>query len=167
MDVVIEIPTCGLGQGSTHPKVEDVQIEENSDETELYTGDDVHYISWVFGIILTCLYVGLLTLIPMHNPIVEPEYFWEFMLFAAFGWASIFTGCGVLQTHYWANMHPGNDWRDMFVMTLIISAVNICLTLIYYYLWTGILGYTAPMVFTYYIPGSLCGVVLCVLSWFR
>ena len=167
MDVVIEIPTCGLGQGSTHPKVEDVQIEENNDETELYTGDDVHYISWVFGIILTCLYVGLLTLIPMHNPIVEPEYFWEFVLFASFGWASIFTGYVVLQTNYWANMHPGNYWRDMFVMTLIISAVNICLTLIYNYLWTGILGYTAPMVFTYYIPGSLCGVVLCVLSWFR
>ena len=82
------------------PKVEDIQIGENIDETELYAGDDSHYISWIFCIILTCLYVSLITLIPMHNPIVELNYFWEFMLFATFGWASIFTGCVVLQTHY-------------------------------------------------------------------
>ena len=74
------------------PKAEDIQIEENINEVELFTGDDVHYVSWIFGIILTLLYVSIITVIPMHNPIDHPEYFWEFMLFAAFGWASIFTG---------------------------------------------------------------------------
>ena len=34
-------------------------------------------------------------------------------------------GCVVLQTHFWAHMHPGNGWRDMFGMTTIISTVNI------------------------------------------
>ena len=77
------------------------------------------------------------------------------------------TGCVVLQTHFWANMHPGHAWTAMLVMTLIISATNIALTLIFYKFWTAGLGYTAPMVFTYYIPGSLCGVALCLLSWFR
>ena len=76
-------------------------------------------------------------------------------------------GCVVLQTHFWAHMHPGNGWRDMFGMTTIISTVNIVLTIIYYLIWTNGFGYTAPMVFTYYIPGSLCGIVLCILSWFR
>ena len=70
----------------------DIELEENVDQVVLFSGDDVHYISWISGIILTCLYVSIVTIIPMHNPIIEPQYFWEFMLFAAFGWASVFTG---------------------------------------------------------------------------
>ena len=89
----------------------------------------IHYISWLAGILTSCLYISLITIIPLHNTLYEPQYYWEFMLFAAFGWVSAFNAGFFVSTRYWANLHPG-PWKTAFILIMIISSsFNIVFTI--------------------------------------
>ena len=135
----------------------------------MYKGDDIHlhYISWISGIILSCLYISTLTVIPLHNTLREPQYFWELMLYMAFGFCSIFSSHIVLTTFFVANMNPGRNWLAVISITLIGAILNVITTLLYYFIWVNILKFYAPMPMGLYIPGSLTVIGGIGLSWFR
>ena len=70
------------------------ETEDLKDLEELQISDEnlspLHYICWLSGIFVTCFYLSSITIVPLHNILCEPEYYWEFMFFAAFGWVSTF-----------------------------------------------------------------------------
>ena len=133
----------------------------------MYKEDDIHYISWISGIILSCLYISMITIIPLHNTLREPQYYWEFMIYISFGFCSIFSSHFVLATFFVANMNPGKNWLAVIVMTLTGAIINIVATVFYYFIWVNVLGFYAPMPMGLYIIGSLTAIVCIGLSWFR
>ena len=135
--------------------------------SNIYKGNDIHYISWIFGIILSCLYISTLTIIPLHNTLREPQYYWELMLYMAFGFCSIFSSHIVLTTFFVANMNPGRNWLAVIVITVIGTILNIITTLLYHFIWVNVLELHAPMPMGLYIPGSLTVIGGIGLSWFR
>ena len=97
----------------------------------------------------------------------EPEYYWEFMLFAAFGWVSTFNAGMFVSLRFWANLRPGS-WMTSFIGIMIISsAFNIAFTMSYYYAWTIFFGFYAPMPLAYYLPGTYTAFLSFFLGWFR
>ena len=127
----------------------------------------IHYISWLAGIFISCLYIGAITIVPLHNTLYEPQYYWEFMLFAAFGWVSAFNAGFFVSTRYWANLHPG-PWKTAFILIMIISSsFNIVFTITYHYLWVDILGFYAPMPLAYYLPGTYTAFLCFALGFYR
>ena len=150
-------------------KKKEVEVGQSVSENicKVYKGDDIHYISWISGIVLSCLYISTITIIPLHNTLREPQYYWEFMLYMAFGFCSIFSSHVVLATFFVANMNPGKNMLAVIVMTLIGAIINIVTTVIYYFIWVNVLGFYAPMPMGLYIPGSLTVIGCIGLSWFR
>ena len=66
--------------------------------------DGIHYISWTFGPIFAMFLIGCLTFIPMHNPLEEHEYWWEFLIFMASGHSFLLAVVFVICPYYWLNV---------------------------------------------------------------
>ena len=62
--------------------------------------NSVHYISWVSGIILACVWVSVFCLVPQHNVVEEPSYWYELMCISSTAWVSIFTASLILKSAY-------------------------------------------------------------------
>ena len=149
-------------------KTGEKKIDESGpiEDPNIHNGHVIHYISWIFGIVLSCLYISTITIIPLHNTLREPEYFWEFMLYMSFGFCSIFAAHIVLATFFVANVNPGNNLLAFLVMTLVGAIINIVTTVFYYIIWVYVLGFFAPMPMALYIPGSITVIGCIGLSWF-
>ena len=149
------------------------ETEDLKDLEELQISDEnlspLHYISWLSGIFVTCFYLSSITIVPLHNTLCEPEYYWEFMLFAdaAFGWVSTFNAGMFVSLRFWANLHP-KSWMISFIGIMIMSSgFNIAFTISYYYAWTKFLGFYAPMPLAYYLPGTYTAFLSFFLGWYR
>ena len=164
---MLRVPLYSYGSIEDKNGMEEVETGQSEKICKVYKGDDIHYISWISGIILSCLYISTLTVIPLHNTLREPQYFWELMLYMAFGFCSIFSSHIVLTTFFVANMNPGRNWLAVISITLIGAILNVITTLLYYFIWVNILKFYAPMPMGLYIPGSLTVIGGIGLSWFR
>ena len=98
--------------------------------------NSLHYFSWVFGIFTACGCVGLVALIPQHNILNEPEYWYEFMIFNATGANAILTASIILECIFWANIKYAKNWATFFIMCSIGAIVTIVVIGSYYLLWT-------------------------------
>ena len=127
----------------------------------------IHYVSWLAGIILACLFIVAITIIPHHNPIYEPYYYWEFTLYASFCWVTTFVGYYFGSIRYGANFHFGKNVPAFIFIWVCAVACYIILTLIYHLIWVTIYGFYAPMPMTFYVPGSFTGGFIFALGWVR
>ena len=59
------------------PNEEKAHTLDSKDNEEIKS---IHYISWMFGILFTCGLVSLITIIPQHNILKEPDYWYEAMI---------------------------------------------------------------------------------------
>ena len=119
------------------------------------------------GIFLACIGTSLLTLIPGHDILKEPQYWYEFMIFGATGWAITGTVSVNLHFHYWADISHTQNWPSFIcligIAVLCFALVNSTLNLI----WTYSLGLFPPVPFNYYITDGVVGLILFASVFFR
>ena len=119
------------------------------------------------GIFLACIGTSLLTLIPGHDILKEPQYWYEFMIFGATGWAITGTVSVNLHFHYWANISHTQNWLSFIyligIAIIFFALVNSSLN----FIWTYSLGLFAPVPFNYYITATVVGLVLFASVFFR
>ena len=140
------------------------QSQREVQENEIHS---LHYLSWVFGVLLACGVVGSIALVPQHNILNEPEYWYEFMIFTATVANATLTASIILQCRHWANINYAINWAIFFTLCSIGAIVVILIIGSYYLLWTFHFKLFAPMPFTYYSAGTLIWGVLQVSLWFR
>ena len=144
---------------------------QNSTKTTKQQGDDLsswHYISWLFGVMLTCLTVGLITLLPAHNVLKEPAYWYEIVLFIPIaGWHPLFITAFFLQLEFWSNITYTKNIRSWIIFYMISASTALIFEIIYHYLWIEILGFFPPAPFNGYIGGTMAIFMIFYASWFR
>ena len=135
----------------------------NSNDKALF----LQSMSILCGTFLACIVTSLLTLIPGHDILKEPQYWYEFMIFGATGWSIMATISVNLQFHYLANISNTQNWPSFIYLTGIVALcfalVNSAMNLI----WTHSLGLFAPVPFNYYITATVVAVVLFISVFFR
>ena len=144
---------------------------QNSTKTTKQPGDALsswHYISWIFGIILTLGTMSIITLFPQKNILTEPEYWYESVIFVpTLGWIPLFVTVLILQLEFWSNItytKSISTWIFLFgigVLTYNFALLN------YLYLWTKILGFYQPAPISGYLCGSQMIFTLFAATWFR
>ena len=166
-------------------KVEPIEIEEKGNEigqpkkgqNDLESQDSTntttkesswHYISWLFGVMLTCLTVGLITHLPVHNVLKEPAYWYETVIFIPFtGWHPLFITAFFLQLEFWSNITYTKNIRSWIIFYVISASTALIFEIIYHYLWIEILGFFPPAPFNGYIGGTMSIFMIFYASWFR
>ena len=135
----------------------------NSNNTALF----LQSMSILCGTFLACIVTSLLTLIPGHDILKEPQYWYEFMIFGATGWAILGTISVNLHFHYWADISHTQIWSSFIylisIAVLFFALVNSSLNLI----WIYSLGLFPPMPFNYYITATVVGLILFASVFFR
>ena len=77
--------------------------------------NNIHYISWTSGIIITLFLTSLFFLIPQHNPLLEPFYWFEFPICIATGWMLIFTIAIMFECAYFANITYAKNLKSFCI----------------------------------------------------
>ena len=160
-------------------KVVPIEIEEKGNEighnldcqdsTNTTTKESSwHYISWLFGVMLTCLTVSLITLLPARNILKEPDYWYEnVILICMAGWHPIFSAAFILQLEFWSNIPYIKNIRSWIICYVISVSTSVIFEIIYHYLWIEILGFFSPAPFNGYIGGTMSIFMIFYASWLR
>ena len=127
-----------------------------------------HYISWIFGIILTLGTISVITLIPSKNILIEPEYWYEsVILVPTLGWIPLFVTALIFQLEFLSNITYTKSISTWIYMFVIGALTYTFMLLNYHYLWTRILGFYQPAPFSGYLCGSQMIFTLFAATWFR
>ena len=169
---VVVVDHIQEGKENEIPTVEQIEQEAGSKNVIESLGLDneihgFHYFSWLFGVLLSCISVGLIALIPQHNILYEPEYWYELMIYSAFWGQSMLVANVIMQCIHWANISYAKNWATFFIMVSIGAIECIIVMSIYNLIWTKYFKLYAPMPFTYYSNGTILFSVLEATLWFR
>ena len=121
----------------------------------------------IYGPILACAVGSIFCLIPAHNVLQAPSYWYEYHLCVIFGIFPI-SMCGILlQVNYWAEFRFDKKWCVYCQVCLIGTGVYITCYLFYYFIWTHVLGLIMPLPFSLLITGSIAYPATFIVIWFR
>ena len=129
-------------------------------------------ISWLKGLLYIpfIIIIGFLTtvplsLVPTHDLIKSPEYWYEHIYHGvvciALGW--------LLQCYrasYFLNISIIRGCHNVLFMCLIGASAMICLLIFSYNVWTRIYGYTYPVPFLALVATCLFRILYCLSQWF-
>ena len=70
-----------IGDQNRPPSPTFSKTEQTSHEIDNKTDDSIHYTSWLFGILLSCTALLSALIVPWHNVLKEPFYWYEIWVF--------------------------------------------------------------------------------------
>ena len=145
-----------------------IKKEEIIAKTNLTNVGHKYIIMRWFPALIGCLFsFSTITLVPYHNVIEFPEYWYEVMFPGCFGF------CVPLVYYSIIKCSIIMDFPDLLVPTTTISIflttmITAMLTVVVSYLvWTLYLGYNCPLPFIVYIAGYLAWVQLMLRIWYK
>ena len=111
--------------------------------------------------------LSIFFLIPAHNAVKYPQYWYEFMMQMTVGMWPNWAASILLQSVFWGNFPSLKTWGSYAYLYCYVACVNFVLTCSYYVLWTQYYGYYSPMPFTGYTAGLISGTSAYLALWFR
>ena len=121
----------------------------------------------ISGIILAVLFTSIIILIPVHNILEQPQYWYESMFTGNFSLALYFTAYILLNCSYWINIDYIKTLKHFLIFYFWGFLMGIILKTSFWFIWTSILSYRYPMPFQTIIL-SYIGVCLSqIVLWFQ
>ena len=143
------------------------EAEASSDFEEKDENSTIHYISWGAGILLSLFYMSLITLVPQHNVLTQPQYWYEMMLISALGWCSLLPAYNILVFHHLLGISFARNWKTYWVICTVLVIVLIAVCLIYYYIYSVLFNLFPPMPFISAIAAYSTNIATFFTYWFR
>ena len=125
----------------------------------------LYYLSILLGPICALFCGSLLCLVPIHNELKQPFYWYEGQLCRMFA-----AGPMILQNifgiEYWADFTFSNKWTSWNILGGLCLIINPIVIIAYYLTWTN-LGYYPPLPMSQHLGGSSCIIAMNAVTWFR
>lgn len=97
---------------------------------------------------------GVQCLLPMHNALKEPQYWYEHQLILAFGLLPLFLGHALITVIYWSNFSFDKKWTT-YIQTISIGTMTYSIVLTtYHMIWTHYLDLVLPLPLNLYLTAS-------------
>ena len=112
-------------------------------------------------IVLSNLLCTIITVIPMHNVIVEPFYWYEGLVQSVIGWYFALAASLLLDCGYWMNTNQIRKVDKFLRLHIFLSVVGSATGIFIKLIWSNFLGLRHPMPFY----GLIIGYVAIVLSF--
>ena len=128
----------------------------------------LHHISILSGPILACAHAAVFCLVPYHNVLNEPKYWYEFQLSIMVATLPICYVIGILlMTEIMGNFVFERRWLTYVFLISLATVCYVGFVMAYWFVWTYLLEYTLPMAFSMYIPANMAFTVMFIVLWFR
>ena len=147
-----------------HEGLEIIPEEEEDETGQRQYQKSKQYILSV--LLLSCGTWVVMTLVPTHDLIKYPEYWWEIMVQWCFG--------NKLMKLIFYSLHcksvlnyPGiSSPKSMLKLFIISAALTITYCCVVHLIWTTYLGYYEPMIYNGWLEGLISQFVLMAAVWF-
>ena len=127
---------------------------EDADENVENEVSSIHHISVLGGPILATSIASVYCLIPQHNILKEPCYWYEFHLCAGVAVIQFFSWLvHPNTTEHWANLPMKNRWKSFIYLTLMAYCAWIAMLIGYRFIF-DYQGVADPKPLNYYAIGS-------------
>lgn len=125
------------------------------------------FLLYTFGIVFIALLSTFpLNLIPLHDVVQSPEYWYEVLLIVAVAGSLGF----IMRTYevsYYLNMETLRKTKNISVMFLLGLAMNVAGVIVAFYLWTEIYGLVFPIPFLGLIRNYAETIIFIMIIWFN
>ena len=128
--------------------------------------DSIHYITWLFGILLTCTALLSTLIVPWHNTLKEPFYWYEYFVYFVPSWLALLVAVFIMRLEYWAGIMYDKKMNLFFFLVGIGGVFYAIIALFNSYLYVYYFGLFAPVPYGGMIPASIFGWVFLILILF-
>ena len=131
--------------------------------------DSWHYHNALYGlttIVFSTFLCSTITMIPMHNVILEPSYWYEFILLATFGFFMACAAYMLLNCGYWMNTDQIRKMDKFLKFYIFLCVVSMSVGFVLKLFWSDILGFPHPMPFYGLIMAYIAIFMSCVGLWY-
>ena len=129
--------------------------------------DSIHYITWLFGILLTCTALLSTLIVPWHNTLKEPFYWYEYFVYFVPSWLALLVAVFIMRLEYWAGIMYDKKMNLFFFLIGIGGLIYAVVALSYYYTYVYYSELFAPLPYGSYVPGFLCVWLVIPILFFR
>ena len=119
------------------------------------------------GIILSMLFVSMIVLIPVHNILEQPYYWYEAMILGPFTFALTFTAITILDCSSLINIDYIRTLKHFLTFYFWTVLIGITLRTSIWFIWTTILSYRHPMPFHTPVSGYITMFLSQILLWLQ
>ena len=151
---------------STISKTEHSSVRQIYDATDTQP-DSIHYFSWLFGILLTCTALLSILIVPWHNVLREPFYWYEYFVYFGLPWVALFVAVYIMRLEYWACIEYDKKISLFFFMIGMGVVIFEGLALFYFYITVYYFELFAPPPYGGMIPATICCSLLIIILFFR
>ena len=109
----------------------------------------------------------VIVVIPWHNALLVPDYWYEFMIQMMFTMLPTWAGTVILQSGFWGNFKSLQTWPSYIFLWCFMIVMYAILTCSYYILWTQHYDYYTPMPFAGYACGLSSGICAYIVLYWR
>ena len=118
------------------------------------------------GPLLAATAGSFLCLIPIHNVLEQPEYWYEEFTCRMLTAGILFTVNALIRTEYWSNLYFEKRVQTYLLFIGLTNVVGVGVYTTYYYYWTNI-GLFQPMPLNHLVLGTVTLIVITIISKFR
>ena len=163
----LETISSNLEMGDQNVSPTFSKTEQISHELDNKTDDSIHYISWLFGILLSCTALLSALIVPWHNVLKEPFYLYEHHIYAGAPWLAILVATYIMQLEYWAGIKYDKKMNLFFFLTCIFGVIYAVIALSHFYVHVYYFELFAPAPYGGLVPGHFGTYVLIAILFFR
>ena len=128
----------------------------------------MYYLSGFSGVIITCILVSGYALIPCHNHLEEPYFWYEYLLQLIFIIVPFKLSINAIAFFTWIYQFDYvKNWTSFFFIVGLDMAWYIIYSLIYYGIWVVFLGYSAPLPLNFLILNTIGFWSMMGMIWLR
>ena len=153
---------CPTFSKTEHPSVKQMFIATDNEPD-----DYIHYTSWLFGILLTCIGMVSYLLVPWHNVLKEPYYMYEYHVYTVPPWVVLLCAAYVMQLEYWAGIKYDKKMNLFFLLFGILGVLIAVASLFHNYIHVYYYELFAPPPYVGIASNQIATYVMIVILFFR
>ena len=164
----LETISSELGNQNVPPtfsKTEHSSVQKISDATD-NEPDSIHYITWLFGILLACTALLSTLIVPWHNTLKEPFYWYEYFVYFVPPWLALLAAVFTMRLEYWAGIMYDKKMNLFFFLFGIGGIFYAVIVLFHYYIYVYYFELFAPLPYGGPIAVTLCFLVFAIPTLF-
>ena len=118
------------------------------------------------GVLLGIAFTSTVTLLPQHDVIEQPEYWYESIITLAIGFPAASSGYIAYSYIYILNMKFSEPWKMTLSIFFVGMFTAVILAGICYLVWSKYLMYSYPIPFQGYLIGNVTWSAMILSSWY-
>ena len=139
-----------------HPSVETLVFSEHSDHLSIMSGP---FLASIAG--------SILCLIPIHNVLEKPEYWYQEIICRVSAGGILHISQILIRTEYWSNFVFVKRMKTYILFIGLHLVLLYGVSLVFYYYWSIWIGAFFPMPLNHLACGSIALIVMTILTLFR